>query len=86
MPISPRRAGHGGDGVEVSFADTGRGVPEGERDRIFDPLYSTKPDGTGLGLAVTRQIVETHGGAGRCEPGPEGGTVFVVRLPSEAPA
>ena len=73
----------GGD-VEVSFSDTGPGVPEEERDRIFDPLYSTKPDGTGLGLAVTRQILETHGGAIRCEGKLGGGTVFVVRLPTAA--
>ncbi len=79
-------ARHHDAGVEVSFADTGPGVPDAERDRIFDPLYSTKPDGTGLGLAVTRQIVETHGGAVRCESRTGGGTVFVVQLPAWAAA
>lgn len=73
-------------GVEISITDTGPGVPDEERDRIFDPLYSTKKDGTGLGLAVARQIVETHGGAVRCEAAEGGGTVFVVQLPGSVPA
>ena len=71
-------------GVDVSFADTGPGVPEAERETIFEPLYTTKRDGTGIGLAVTRQIVQVHGGAIECDVGVEGGGVFKVHLPALA--
>ncbi|HEY7678361.1 MAG TPA: ATP-binding protein [Candidatus Methylomirabilis sp.] len=76
--------GGGGDGplgVAIQISDTGPGVPPEQAERIFKPFYTTRPDGTGLGLAVVRQVVEEHGGsvAVRCSPG-EGAT-FVVRLP-----
>lgn len=68
--------------VEVSFADTGAGMSGEVRARIFEPFFSTKEGGTGLGLAVSRQIVQAHGGIIECESTPGGGTKFVLRLPS----
>ncbi len=67
--------------VEIRFEDTGPGIPEEIRDRIFEPFFTTKPRGTGLGLPITRQIVERHGGAIRIENREEGGARVVVRLP-----
>jgi len=67
--------------VEVRFQDSGRGVSPEVRERIFEPFFSTKERGTGLGLAVSRQIVQAHGGTIRCESSPGVGTTFVVRLP-----
>lgn len=67
--------------VEVSFSDTGRGIPSDLQDRIFEPFFSTKENGTGLGLAVSRQILQAHRGSIACQSNPGGGTTFVIRLP-----
>ncbi len=71
----------GGRCVEIRVDDTGAGVPEELRASIFDPFFTTKQRGTGLGLAVTREIVEAHHGTIHCEPRPERGTRFRIVLP-----
>lgn len=69
-------------GVRIEISDNGPGVPERFRERIFDPFFSTKGSGgTGLGLAVTRKIVEEHGGAVVCLEAPGGGALFRITLP-----
>jgi signal transduction histidine kinase len=72
--------------VEVRFADTGGGIPLDDREKIFDPFYSTKATGFGLGLAITRKIVEDHGGHIRVADSNGSGTVMVVELPLWAQA
>ena len=67
--------------VEISFADTGVGMEQDVLARIFEPFYTTKEGGTGLGLAVTQRIVESHGGKVEVESEKGKGTVFKVRLP-----
>ncbi|WP_025661523.1 PAS domain S-box protein [Rhizobium sp. IBUN] len=68
--------------VIVSISDTGRGVPVGELDRIFEAFYSTKADGIGMGLSICRSIVEAHGGRiWASEAENEGGAVFSFTLP-----
>ncbi len=62
--------------------DRGPGIPEGERDRIFEPFFSRRQGGSGLGLAVCRGIVQAHRGEIVVEDRPGGGTVFEVRLPA----
>lgn len=69
-----------GGGVDLTIADTGAGIPEDVRASIFDPFFTTKQRGTGLGLAVTRDIVEAHGGTIVCEPREGGGTTFRIHL------
>jgi len=83
LSISVRRDGRG---VEIRVEDTGPGVPEAVRASIFDPFFTTKQRGTGLGLAVTREIIEAHGGAIFCEPREVKGTRFRVVLPGPAAA
>ena len=68
-------------GAEVVFSDSGRGMSGDVQERIFEPFFSTKEGGTGLGLAVSRQILQAHGGTIRCESQPGAGTTFVIRLP-----
>lgn len=66
--------------VHVRVEDSGPGIPDEARGHLFDPLFTTKPHGTGLGLALSRQILEAHGGTLSCErTGPEG-TVFHLRV------
>jgi len=78
----PGAAG-GATGVELTVRDTGTGIPTELLSRIFDPFFTTKPpgQGTGLGLALTRQIVEAHGGAVTIDTAIDAGTTFHVVLP-----
>ena len=76
-----------GDMVEIAIADTGGGIPEGIRDRIYDPFFTTKEvgKGTGQGLALAHStIVIKHGGTLRFETECGKGTTFFVRLPVRA--
>ncbi len=70
----------GPDGVELSVRDTGCGLPA-EAGRIFDSLFTTKPHGLGMGLAICRTIVTAHGGTISAEANPDRGATFHVRLP-----
>lgn len=74
------------DGSEVFVQDSGTGVAEGHRDRIFDVLYTTRAKGTGLGLALCKKIIDRHGGEIRLEPPNGSGARFRVWLPTPAPA
>jgi len=67
--------------VEIVIGDTGVGIPENVIGSVFDPFFTTKARGTGLGLAVTREIIEAHAGHISCERRPEGGTRFRIWLP-----
>ncbi len=67
--------------VVIHVDDDGPGIPEDVRASIFDPFYTTKQRGTGLGLALTRAIVKAHGGEICCEARTSGGTRFSIRLP-----
>lgn len=68
--------------VELLIRDTGGGIPPGDLTRIFEPFYSTKERGTGLGLAFTHQVVAEHGGTIRCDSALGRGTVFTLRFPT----
>lgn len=68
--------------VFVSVADTGRGIPAEDLGKIFDPFYSTRDDGTGLGLTIVHRIVDQHGGRIDVESSPGSGTRFTVALPA----
>jgi signal transduction histidine kinase len=67
--------------VTLRVSDTGRGLPAGLGQRIFEPFVSTKETGLGLGLSISKRIVETHEGEIHAANRPEGGSVFTVRLP-----
>jgi signal transduction histidine kinase len=67
--------------LELSVTDEGIGIPTQGRERIFDPFFSTKPKGTGLGLALTHKIVCAHAGSIEVTPAPGRGTCFTLFLP-----
>jgi two-component system, LuxR family, sensor histidine kinase DctS len=69
--------------VTVSVADLGPGIPPEQREQIFAPFFTTKPDGLGLGLNICRTIIEAHGGAMTVENRASGGAVFTFTLPVE---
>jgi PAS domain S-box-containing protein len=69
-------------GAVVTFSDTGQGIAPGHLGRVFDPFFSTKEAGIGLGLSLTQQIIAEHGGAVRVESKPGRGSTFTVTLPA----
>ena len=69
------------DEVELSIADTGRGIPRDRLESIFNAFYTSKQTGTGLGLCIARAIVETYGGKIWADNRPQGGAVFRFTLP-----
>lgn len=71
-----------GGWLELRIIDQGPGILPEARDHLFEPFYTTKHRGTGLGLATTRRIMENHGGTIDLECPPEGGTVAIIRLPA----
>ncbi len=68
------------DCIELMVADTGQGIPEDELDSVFEPFYSTRAAGCGLGLAISRRFIEETGGSISVKTGPEG-TTFTIILP-----
>ncbi len=72
----------GGKGVTVRFTDTGCGIPQEDHNRLFEPFFTTRETGTGLGLAVTYGIVERHGGSIEVRSEVGRGTTFVLHLRS----
>jgi len=70
--------------IEVEFADTGCGIPEENMKKLYDPFFTTKARGVGLGLAVTQGIIARHNGNIEVKSEVGKGTVFLVKLPVEA--
>lgn len=75
------RARRDGAHALIEIVDDGPGIPESQRDRVFDPYYTTKGDGTGLGLAIVKKVVLEHGGEIEVDEAESGGARFLLRLP-----
>ncbi len=71
-----------GDGVRITFSDTGEGIPEEVKSRLFEPFFTTRDTGTGLGLSITKRIVEDHGGRITIESEVGKGTTVILNLKS----
>ncbi len=71
------------DLISITITDTGVGIPASAKDRIFEPLFTTKSKGTGLGLPVCKRLVEAHGGTISVKETSPAGTTFEVLLPVE---
>lgn len=70
--------------LAIHVDDAGPGLPPGDEERIFEPFYSKRTGGTGLGLSLARQIVAAHGGTLSARNSPAGGAVFTIQLPPPA--
>ncbi len=93
--MSPRPAGdrdllltltrQANDTVVIGVRDSGTGFDPGSADQVFAPFFTTKAAGLGMGLPISRSIVEAHGGSLWAAPNPSGGTVFLFSLPLQRP-
>jgi signal transduction histidine kinase len=70
-----------GESIIVTLSDTGHGISEEVRERIFDPFYTTKEHGTGLGLSISYGIIEQHGGTISVDSVMDKGSTFTISLP-----
>jgi two-component system, NtrC family, sensor histidine kinase HydH len=71
-----------GQTLEVAVSDTGDGIGATDLSHVFEPFFSTKPEGTGLGLALVHRIVQDHGGEIDVRSSPGLGTMFTLTLPA----
>ncbi len=78
------RAATTGETISIEVADNGPGIPAERLASIFDPYFTTKAEGHGLGLWIAQQIVTAHGGSLRAQNGPTGGAVFTMLLPQKS--
>jgi len=72
-----------GENIEISIADTGKGIPKENIEKVFAPLFTTKARGIGLGLSLCKKYMETHEGKIEVESEVGKGTKFIVKLPIE---
>ncbi len=70
-----------GDQIRLDVIDTGSGIPADRLPKIFKPFHTTKPGGTGLGLPITRKVIEAHRGTIDVQSEVDRGTQFTIRLP-----
>ncbi|MCX6113174.1 MAG: ATP-binding protein [Proteobacteria bacterium] len=73
----------GEDGIEINISDSGKGISEEVGEKLFDPFFTTREHGTGLGLSVTKQLARSNGGDIKWKNRSEGGVVFVISFPRE---
>ena len=76
-----RLKGRNSDVVVIEVEDTGQGIPPEVQQRLFDPFFSTKEEGTGLGLPIAANIIDKHGGLLEFKTDPGKGTTFAILLP-----
>ncbi len=80
--LSIHTSAWGEDSVQVTISDTGPGIPDSDMRHLFEPFFSTKTSGMGMGLAISKTIVEDHGGHIAAESIPGGGSQFTLLLPT----
>ena len=74
------------DMVRVTVRDTGTGIKPEQMEKLFQPLYTTKARGTGLGLVVVKNLIQANGGSVDVQSEPGKGTKFTIRLPAAPPS
>lgn len=81
--VTVRASRNSADAVEIAVSDTGHGLPEQHESKLFNPFFTTKQQGLGIGLAISRTIVETHGGVITAGNNVDRGATFRIMLPVE---
>jgi signal transduction histidine kinase len=73
----------GKEWIKISIADSGQGIPPDDKEKIFEPFFSTKEGGTGLGLSIVHKIIENHNGVIKVESEVGKGSIFTIFLPAD---
>ncbi len=81
-PVEVHSGATDGEMIEVAVVDHGAGVTGTDSEQLFQPFFSTKEEGMGMGLSISRSIIEAHGGQIGCRPGSTSGSTFFFRLPA----
>ena len=81
FPWPPQGKGKGW--IKISIADSGQGIPPGDKEKIFEPFFTTKEGGTGLGLSIVHKIIENHNGVIKVESEVGKGSIFTIFLPAD---
>jgi signal transduction histidine kinase len=76
-----RTAKADGGGIELTVEDSGKGIAEGDLNRVFEPFFTTKQEGLGMGLSISRTIVQAHGGRIWAQRNARHGAIFHCKLP-----
>jgi len=84
--LQVRTERHGGNAIKIMIADTGPGIDQKKSDEMFQAFFTTKSQGMGLGLAICRMIVESHGGQLTVSSATPHGAIFQMILPQSKPA
>ena len=74
-----------GQYIEITISDTGKGIESDDIEKLFNPFFTTRSDAVGLGLFVTKQIVDHYGGSIRVESQPDEGSLFILQFPYDGP-
>jgi len=82
LRVGARTLHERGNRLQISIADTGQGIADGDLPHIFEPFFSTKPEGSGIGLALVYRVVEEHGGSIEVRSRVSEGTTFLLTLPA----
>lgn len=82
--VATRRSGE--NQLTITVRDAGVGLPGNDAERIFEAFFTTKPQGSGMGLSISRRIIESHGGRLWASPNPGEGATFQFTLPGDGPA
>jgi two-component system sensor histidine kinase PilS (NtrC family) len=82
LRVGARSLRERGDRLQISITDTGQGIAEADLPHIFEPFFSTKPEGSGIGLALVYRVVEEHGGSIEVRSRVSEGTTFILTLPA----
>jgi C4-dicarboxylate-specific signal transduction histidine kinase len=81
--LNIKTANPDGHSIEVAVSDNGPGIENGDFEKLFQPLYTDKPNSMGMGLTISRSIIEAHGGHLTATNNPSGGAMFTFTLPVE---
>jgi len=82
ISLAATAEGNGSEEVQIEVSDTGAGIAVENQNKVFEPFFTTRPNGVGLGLAIVRKTIHDHGGTIALRSNGSNGTTFIIKLPA----